>query len=163
MFGVEGRDRSNLDCAALLAQDNPDALVLAVLCDFGERDPQAVVNHIFSRLRRLTGDDSKAFRSYLDMLEILSDNRDLRPYIKEAEAMLTHVEIERLPSYDLGMERGMEKGLEKGLVVGERSGELAARREVARNLLDLLDDETIAERTGLSLQEVHRLRGEPDR
>ena len=28
-----------IDCAGLLVQDNPDALVLAVLCDFGDRRP----------------------------------------------------------------------------------------------------------------------------
>ena len=53
------------------------------------------------------------------MLEILSDNRDLKSFIKEAEIMLTHVEVERLPSYELGMEKGMVKGLEKGMEKGE--------------------------------------------
>ena len=103
-------DMRHLDCAELLSRDNPDALVLAILCDFGDRDPQTVVNHILSRLRQITGDDHRAFRKYLDMLEILSDNRDLKPYIKEAEIMLTQVDVTRLPSYELGMEKGMEKG-----------------------------------------------------
>jgi len=107
-------DMRDLDCAELLARDNPDALVLAILCDFGDRDPQAVVTHILTRLRQITGDDHKAFRKYLDMLEILSDNRDLKPYIKEAEIMLTQVDVTRLPSYELGMEKGMEKGMEQG-------------------------------------------------
>ena len=31
-------DMHQIDCANLLAQDDPDALVLAVLCDFGDRD-----------------------------------------------------------------------------------------------------------------------------
>ncbi len=33
-------DMHRIDCADLLEQDNPDALVLAVLCDFGDRRPQ---------------------------------------------------------------------------------------------------------------------------
>jgi hypothetical protein len=33
-------------------------------------------------------------------------HRDLKQHIKEAEAMLTHVDVERLPSYELGMEKG---------------------------------------------------------
>jgi len=110
IYGYDVVDMHSLDCAGLLDRDEPDALVLAILCDFGERDPQAVVNHIISRLKQIAGEDSKAFRKYLDMLEILSDNRDLKTHIKKAEAMLTQVDVERLPSYELGMEKGMEKG-----------------------------------------------------
>jgi hypothetical protein len=40
-----------VNCADLLVQDNPDALVLAVLCDFGGRDPQEAINYIVRRLR----------------------------------------------------------------------------------------------------------------
>jgi len=35
-------DMHRVDCAGLLAQDNPDALVLAVLCDFGDHEPQVL-------------------------------------------------------------------------------------------------------------------------
>ena len=114
IYGYDVVDMRSVDCTELLARDEPDALVLAILCDFGERDPQAVVNHILSRLKQITGQDSKAFRKYLDMLEVLSDNRDLKQHIKEAEAMLTQVDVERLPSYELGMERGIERGMEQG-------------------------------------------------
>ena len=33
-------DMHKVNCAGLLVQDNPDALVLAVLCDFGDREPE---------------------------------------------------------------------------------------------------------------------------
>ena len=39
-------DMHQIDCAGLLEQNNPDALVLAVLCDFGDRKLQEVVTHI---------------------------------------------------------------------------------------------------------------------
>ena len=45
-----------------------------------------------------------------------------------------------------GMERGIEKGIERGI------------EKVALNLLDILDDETIALKTGLQIEEVRRLR-----
>ncbi len=32
------------------------------------------------------------------------------------------------------------------------------KRAIARNLLDILDDETISEKTGLSVEEVRQLR-----
>jgi hypothetical protein len=153
-------DMHRVDCAALLVQDNPDALVLAILCDFGGREPQSVVDTIFLRLRELVGEDSRRLREYIDMIEVLSENRDLESNIKEAEKMLTQVDIERLPSYALGMERGLEKGEEQGMEQGIAIGSDRERLRLARNLLDLLGDELIAERTGLDWETVARLRKE---
>jgi len=48
-------DMHQVNCVGLLAQDNPDALVLAVLCDFGDRKLQEVVTYIVRRLRELLG------------------------------------------------------------------------------------------------------------
>jgi predicted transposase/invertase (TIGR01784 family) len=53
-----------------------------------------------------------------------------------------------------GMERGLRRGLEQGLEQGLQKG----REEVARNLLDVLDDATIASKTGLSVDQVKLLR-----
>ncbi|MCB2263824.1 MAG: hypothetical protein LGR52_12950, partial [Candidatus Thiosymbion ectosymbiont of Robbea hypermnestra] len=44
-------DMHQVNCAGLLVQDNPDALVLAILCDFGDRDPGEVVTYIVRRLQ----------------------------------------------------------------------------------------------------------------
>jgi flagellar biosynthesis/type III secretory pathway protein FliH len=62
--------------------------------------------------------------------------------------------------------RGMEKGLEVGLEVGRQEGlevglERGAKNKaiaIARNLLDVLDDATIALKTGLTAEEVRQLR-----
>jgi len=78
-----------VDCTGLLTQDNPDALVLAILCDFGDRQPQEVVTYIVHRLRELLGADERGFREHMTMLEILSKNRDLQAQVEEAEHMLT--------------------------------------------------------------------------
>jgi len=78
-----------VDCAGLLVQDNPDAMVLAVLCDFGDRKPQEVVTHIVHRLRELPGAGERRFREHMTMLEILSKDRGLEKQIQEAEYMLT--------------------------------------------------------------------------
>ncbi len=90
------------------------------------------------RLKTLLKDDESGFRRYIDMLEILSENRELQGTIKEVEKMLTQVDRRKMPSYELGMEDG--------------------KLLIARNLLDKLPDEKIAEATGLSLQEIRRLR-----
>jgi hypothetical protein len=138
-------DMRQVDCAYLLAEDNPDALVLAILCDFREREPRGVVQHIFQRLQDLLGEHPKRFREYLDMLEVLSENRDLRDYIKEAEAMLTRIDIEKLPSYELGMEKGSYQ----------------EKIRLAKSLTGLLSDAIIAEKTGLPIDTVQKLRAEP--
>ncbi|MCP4935848.1 MAG: hypothetical protein GY927_16975 [bacterium] len=140
-----------IDCDALLQQDTPDALVLAILCDFKNRPAKDVVHYIVTRLKTLLKDDESGFRRYIDMLEILSENRELQATIKEVEKMLTQVDIKKLPSYQLGMEQGHEEGLVEGKI------------QVARKLLDELPDEKIAETTGLSLQEIRKLREEENR
>jgi len=74
-------DMHRIGCARLLAQDNPDALVLAVLCDFGGRKPQEVVTYIVHRLWELLGADERGFREHMTMLEILSKKRDLQAQV----------------------------------------------------------------------------------
>ena len=56
-------DMHQINCAGLLVQDNPDALVLAVLCDFGDRAPEEVVQYIVRRLKELLAQDDKRFRA----------------------------------------------------------------------------------------------------
>ncbi len=51
---------------------------------------------------------------------------------------------------EAGIEQGIEQGIEKGIVKG--------KQEAARGLLDVLDDETIAEKIGLPLEKVRALR-----
>jgi len=46
-----------------------------------------------------------------------------------------------------------------GLVEGEEKGLIKGKIEVAKNLLDILDDETIANKTGLDINEIRKLRG----
>ena len=49
---------------------------------------------------------------------------------------------------------GVEKGIEKGKKEAEKETKLA----IAKSLLDVLDDETIAKKTALSVKEVRKLR-----
>lgn len=53
-----------------------------------------------------------------------------------------------------GKEIGRAEGIEEGLAQGERRKQL----EIARNLLDVLDNETIALKTNLSIGEIEALR-----
>jgi hypothetical protein len=115
-------DMHGVDCQTLLLQDNPDALVLAILCDFKGRPTREVIHFILERLKQLTADNEGRFREYLRMLEILSTNRDLEKVIEEEEKMLSQIEYSQLPSYNIGHQEGRQEG----------------RQEEARNMLHRL-------------------------
>lgn len=147
-------DMHAVDGDALLRRDTPDALVLAILCDFGDRPMQAVVDHVIRRLRELLADDEKGFRDYLSMLEILSENRDLQSQMKEAQKVITQIQIEKLPSFELGLERGLAQGMEKGMEKGVEKGVEAGTTQIVRKLLRHLSAAQVAEMTQLPLEKV---------
>ena len=53
-----------------------------------------------------------------------------------------------------------ERELQKGIKIGIEQGIEQREIEIAKNLLDILDDETIALKTGLDIEEVRRIRDE---
>ena len=114
-------DIKNIDCEEFIKMDTPDSLVLAILCDFKGKDEQEVVNYIIQRLQEKTDNDA-LFRKYLIMLEELSENRNLKNKIKKGEKMLTEINYEKLPSFELGMEEGIETGIQKGIETGIQKG-----------------------------------------
>lgn len=61
-------------------------------------------------------------------------------------------------SLELAERKGRETGRQEGREVGLQEGMEKAREDVARNLLDILDDATIAAKTGLSPAQVSQLR-----
>jgi len=150
-------DMHRINCAGLLAQDNPDAVVLAVLCDFGGESPQDVVNCIVRRLKELVGSDDRRFREYMAVLEILSENRGLKAQVAEAQRMLTQVDIRKLPSYSIGFEDGEADGEARGEARGEAKGEAKAQAQIVRRLLARIDAAEVGRLLGLSPEEVERI------
>ena len=57
-----------------------------------------------------------------------------------------------------GIKKGMEKGIKKGKEEGIKEGEKNKAIEIAKSLLDVLDVETIALKTGLSIDEINELK-----
>jgi len=147
-------DMATLDCEEFLNSDNPASVALSVLCDFKGQDPSEVVNKIIQRLFFLTQNDSYAEGKYFKMLEVLSTNRDLEEQIKEGEKMFK-VDIERLPSFQIGEERGLERGLEQGREQGRKENS----KEIAKKLLvNNIDIAFIVDMTGLNIIEVEKLK-----
>ena len=107
-------DMHNIDCEEMIEIDKPESLILAILCDFKNKDELEVLLYIIKRLKELSGDNEHKFSEYMLTLEILSTNIDLKEKLKEAEKMLRDVRYEELPSYEIGLERGIERGIQKG-------------------------------------------------
>ena len=144
-YRYETVDMRDIDYRTLYDSQSPDALVLAILGDFGGDDPQEVVTRLLVKLRSLAGQDEGRLREYLQMLEVLADNRHIGVNIQEAYDML-QIDIERLPSYRKGMEKGMEKGEHRKAL------------EVARELLALnFSPEQVAAVTKLPLADISKL------
>ena len=61
-----------------------------------------------------------------------------------------------------GKAEGLAKGLAKGLAEGLAEGEKKKAIEIAKKLLDILDSETIAAKTGLSIAEIEKLKQDND-
>lgn len=76
-------DMHQIDCEHLIALDTPDALVMAILCDFKERDEKEVCYYIVNRLNELTKGEQQQLNKYTQMLETLSENRNLKHILKE--------------------------------------------------------------------------------
>jgi len=142
-------DMRDIPCQKFLESSNPSAISLSILCDFGDRDKQEVVNTIIKRLIESCS-DSIEFHKHLKMIEILSSNRDLEEKVKEGEKMLV-VDIERMPSYQIGLEQGIEKGIEKGR-------EEALIENAKKMIMIGLDIETIHKVTELPIDKIKRLK-----
>ena len=108
-------DMHQIDCQNFLQKNNPDALILAILCDFKGRDEKEVIHFIITQLKQFYKDNERSFRESISMLEILSTNRDLSVNIKEEEKMLS-MRLDELPSYEIGFEKGIEKGIENNII-----------------------------------------------
>jgi len=81
----------------------------------------------------------------MTMLEILSKNRDLQAQVEEAEHMLTEINIESLPSFNIGFGRGKAEGREEG------------KAEIVHSLLSRVGVAEVSELLGLAPEAVKRI------
>ena len=98
-------------------------------------------------------------KEYEDLKEFKMAFESAKMYIwndKELEVYdyMSMQKGKRISELDTAEQKGIQKGIEQGI----EQGELKQKFEIARNLLDILDDETISIKTGLSLKEISKLR-----
>ena len=151
-------DMHNINCQELLKLDNPEALVLSILCDFQNSDEIEILKYIIQRLKELTKENENSFGKYMLILETLSTNRDLRNKLKEAESMLRDIRYEDLPSYEIGYESGIQKGIQKGIKEGIQKGEFNGILKSAKLMVERfnLSIESVSKELNIPLDELKR-------
>lgn len=86
---------------------------------------------------------------------IRMSNDDTQREIYEMRAKTLRDKVSALNEAERkGIEKGMQKGIQKGIKEGEKNKAI----EIAKSLLDVLDVDTIALKTGLSTDEINKLR-----
>ena len=152
-------DMRDQDSEHFLNSDNPDALVLAILCDPKSLEPNALVAHIIKELRRLHGDKLDNLRDSLIMLDVLSGNRGLQDIVEETINM--YIDEEKLGIYQAVKKRSEARGIKKGEAMGEargiKKGEARGLRKMVLRLLAKLPPEQVADLSGMSLAEVEAI------
>ena len=101
-------------------------------------------------LRHIYRDDLVNLRDRLLALEVLATNRNLLPILKQSESEMLTVDIESLPSYQIGWEKGEAMGINKGEAIGISKGEA----RLVRALLRKQSPEAVAELTSMELSRV---------
>jgi len=99
-------------------------------------------------------------------LDVVPESMNLVPEIKQAFEMANEVNLTPEQIEDMEMQEmfihdqrnAIKKALSQGRQEGLEEGKLAAKIEMARKLLDILDDAAISQASGLSVVEIARLR-----
>ena len=90
----------------------------------------------------MLAEKNENIKTAYEILRRVSKSKEARMAYDARQAEI----MDQLTREKTAKEEGIEQGIEKG------------RKEVAENLLDLLDDETISAKTGLSVEFVKGLR-----
>ena len=135
----------------LLSSQIPEEIILAILSDFGEKQPEAVLQDILGKLKEISGQEI-TLRKYVRQLSLLARLRNLTIETQKQinEMGLTYNVAEDF-LYQQGVEKGWEKGLEKGL-------EVARKEMVIRMLQDnSLSPEKIAKLAAVEVAFVQQI------
>ncbi len=101
----------------------------------------------------------KKAKQELDILKLPeSERRAYEHYQDDLHYQASMVESTYTIGVMKGLEKGKQQGLQEGLKKGMEKGEKQKAIEIAKSLLDILDIQTIAEKTGLSEAEIKALK-----
>ena len=155
LYHYEILDMRKQNSEHFLNSGNPDAIVLAILCNPQGQEPNALVARIIKELRRLHGDKLNKLRDSLKMLEVLAGNRNLQNAVKENVEM--YIDVEKLGIYQLVKEKSEAKGVARGEAKGMKKGRAEYQQEIILQLLTKLPPEQVADLSGISLAKVRSI------
>ena len=96
-----------------------------------------------------------------ELIKISSDKKQRELYEMRAKILKDKVsalnEAER-KGIEKGIKEGRKEGRKEGIKEGLKEGRKEGIREIAKKLLDILDNKTISEKTGLTEEEIQKLR-----
>jgi len=130
-------DVRTLNAKALLAAEVPEEVVFAILADYGELDPEAVLRTLITRLQELVSDPIR-LKSYILQTGVLAQLRSLEAVFTETiKDMPVDIDVDRIPFVGEALRKaetrgetlGITKTLEilKRLKAGEQNLEALAR------------------------------------
>lgn len=97
----------------------------------------------------------KEAKEKLNIMKLSKEEKiDYEKYVEEQRYQASMYESH----YGIGLIKGKKEGRKEGREEGREEGENIKAIEIAKNLLDILDDEMIAKKTGLDIDEVKKLR-----
>ncbi len=98
-------------------------------------------------------------KEILDVLHLTPEERaEYESYIDDVRYQRSMFESSYGEGLEEGRKEGLEEGRKKGLKEGLEKGMAQAKRDLAVQLLDVLDDEVISAKTGLRVEEVKAIR-----
>ncbi|NJO14794.1 MAG: PD-(D/E)XK nuclease family transposase [Thioploca sp.] len=89
----------------------------------------------------------------IEVVDRMFNEAERQVYETRMQALLD-IESKIISAWDKGMKEGMEQGIEQGIEVGRKQEQL----KIAQSLLEILDIETVALKTGLSVEELTKLK-----
>ena len=140
---------STVDYHLLLRSDNPEEKMLAILANFGNTDPKAVIENIVIQVIGASKGNFSKLR-HLQQLRILAQLRNLVPdNLEIMDSIANYITEKNDILYRRGELKGMARGEKKGIEKGIEKGVEKERESLVKNLL-LQTDFTIAKIASLT-------------
>ncbi|TCC97605.1 RpnC/YadD family protein [Pedobacter hiemivivus] len=141
---------SELPYELFLSSDEPEAQLLAVLANFGDKEPAEVIQAILEKIGK--GDsDVLMGNKYYEQLRVIVQ---LRKLDKELEMAMDSVNTFWRKERDVLFKWGKKEGIEKGIQKGEHKKAVEVAKEM---LVEKEPLERIAKYTKLSIKEIEVL------
>lgn len=109
--------------------------------------------------------ENEMMKEAYDYLKIISQDKEKRREYEERQKAIRDYNAFMRQGKEEGREEGKKEGIKEGKKEGRKEGIKEGRKEgerekaieIAKNLLDILDIQTISQKTGLSIEEVKEI------